>query len=85
MRCAARSSRLLEHSGRRGGQRKNLRVSVQFKLDPSGANLRAAPEIILRRGQQRSERAAAEAARRAVISDVRPTTFPLTNTRPGPT
>lgn len=43
----------------------NLRVSVQFKLDPSGA-LEGSPEIISGGGSSGVERAAAEAARRAV-------------------
>lgn len=43
----------------------NLRVSVQFKLDRSGA-LEGSPEIISGGGSGGVERAAAEAARRAV-------------------
>ena len=43
----------------------NLRVSVRFKLDPSGA-LEGSPEIIAGGGSSGVERAAAEAARRAV-------------------
>jgi outer membrane biosynthesis protein TonB len=43
----------------------NLRVSVKFKLDPSGA-LEGSPEIISGGGSAGVERAAAEAARRAV-------------------
>jgi outer membrane biosynthesis protein TonB len=43
----------------------NLRVSVKFKLDPSGA-LEGSPEIISGGGSSGVERAAAEAARRAV-------------------
>jgi outer membrane biosynthesis protein TonB len=43
----------------------NLRVSVQFKLDRSGA-LEGSPEIISGGGSNGIERAAAEAARRAV-------------------
>ncbi|MBS3647782.1 hypothetical protein KEU06_03955 [Pseudaminobacter sp. 19-2017] len=43
----------------------NLRVSVKFKLDPSGA-LDGSPEIISGGGSSGVERAAAEAARRAV-------------------
>ena len=43
----------------------NLRVSVQFKLDPSGA-LEGTPEVISGGGSSGVERAAAEAARRAV-------------------
>lgn len=43
----------------------NLRVSVQFKLDSSGA-LEGAPQIIGGGGSSGVERAAAEAARRAV-------------------
>jgi outer membrane biosynthesis protein TonB len=42
-----------------------LRVSVQFRLDPSGA-LEGTPEIIAGGGSSGVERAAAEAARRAV-------------------
>ena len=43
----------------------SLRVSVQFKLDPSGA-LEGSPQIIAGGGSAGVERAAAEAARRAV-------------------
>lgn len=43
----------------------NLRVSVKFKLDPTGA-LEGSPEIISGGGSAGVERAAAEAARRAV-------------------
>ena len=43
----------------------NLRVSVRFTLDPSGA-LQGSPEIIAGGGSGGVERAAAESARRAV-------------------
>ena len=43
----------------------SMKVSVQFKLDPSGA-LQGSPEIISGGGSSGVERAAAEAARRAV-------------------
>jgi colicin import membrane protein len=44
----------------------NLKVSVQFKLDPSG-KLEGSPEIISGGGADGIERAAAESARRAVM------------------
>lgn len=44
----------------------NLKVSVQFKLDSSGA-IEGSPEIIAGGGSSGVERAAAEAARRAVV------------------
>ncbi len=44
----------------------NLKVSIQFRLDRSGA-LEGRPEIIRRRRLGGVERAAAEAARRAVV------------------
>jgi outer membrane biosynthesis protein TonB len=44
----------------------NLKVSVQFKLDPSG-ELEGSPEIISGGGGAGIERAAAESARRAVL------------------
>lgn len=52
----------------------NLRVSVQFKLDSSGA-LEGSPQIISGGGSSGVERAAAEAARRAV-SRCAPYTLP---------
>jgi outer membrane biosynthesis protein TonB len=52
----------------------NLRVSVQFKLDASGA-LEGSPQIISGGGSSGVERAAAEAARRAV-SRCAPYTLP---------
>lgn len=52
----------------------NLRVSVKFRLDPSGA-LEGSPEIISGGGSAGVERAAAEAARRAV-SRCAPYTLP---------
>jgi colicin import membrane protein len=52
----------------------NLRVSVQFRLDPSGA-LEGSPQIISGGGSSGVERAAAEAARRAV-SRCAPYTLP---------
>jgi colicin import membrane protein len=44
----------------------NLKVSVQFKLGPSG-ELEGSPEIISGGGADGIERAAAESARRAVM------------------
>lgn len=44
----------------------NLKVSVQFKLDSSGA-IEGSPQIIAGGGSSGVERAAAEAARRAVV------------------
>ncbi|MGE0500902.1 MAG: hypothetical protein AB7I79_04490 [Rhizobiaceae bacterium] len=44
----------------------DLKVSVQFRLDPSGA-IEGSPEIIAGGGSAGVERAAAEAARRAVV------------------
>lgn len=52
----------------------NLRVSVQFRLDPSGA-LEGSPRVISGGGSGGVERAAAEAARRAV-SRCAPYTLP---------
>ena len=43
-----------------------LKVSVQFKLDPSGA-IEGSPDIISGGGSAGVERAAAESARRAVL------------------
>ena len=45
----------------------NLKVSVQFRLDPSGA-LDGAPQIVSGGGGAGIERAAAESARRAVLA-----------------
>lgn len=45
----------------------NLKVSIQFKLDPSGA-LQGAPQIVSGGGSGGIERTAAESARRAVLA-----------------
>ena len=64
MRCAVRSQRCWNIPAG-AVDAENLRVSVQFKLDPSGA-LEGSPEIISGGDRSGDERAAAEAARRAV-------------------